>query len=343
MRTGADLTIGAYSIRKAMDMKKCFLIMLCMIILSFFPVYAESITLNWSALNTENDEVTENTSETADEASRLCVDIGFYLNGAAPGDRLDEALIHQVLNTIKPFAHTLRLYASSDELAKVYPLAHADGFDIIAGAWLSGNETDDRKELDALIEHCRSGYATTACVGSETLLRGDLDAKTLAGYIQYVRDALEEYDITITTADEISYLMKYPEIADSCDILFVNYYPYWSGIDIVNALPALDTAVRSLQNQYPDKKVMISETGYPTDGTGLSGELTDSETAALYYSQVFEWSRQTGIEVCYFECIDESWKASAEGAPGAHWGFLNSDLTVKDCYLNTPVFKGIYN
>ncbi len=324
-------------------MKKCYLIMLCMIIMSFFSVNAESVSLIQPIQNTDKANAEENTANPSDGTACLSVDIGFYINDMVPGDKLDETMIHRILDAVKPFAHTLRLYASSDELAKVYPLAHADGFDIIASAWLNGNEINDRQELDALIEHCRNGYAETACIGSETLLRGDLDAKTLAGYIQYVRDALKGYNITITTADEISCLMKYPDIADSCDILFVNYYPYWSGIDIANALPALDSAVQSLQTKYPDKQIMISETGYPTDGTSLSGELTDSETAALYYSQVYEWSRQTGIEVCYFECIDENWKTTAEGAPGAHWGFLNSDLTLKDCYLDAPVFRDIYN
>jgi|GEM_PF-6053421 len=274
-------------------------------------------------------------------ADKIAVDIGFYIDGSRPGDGLDKTMIAAQLHAVEPFADTIRLYASSGELEPAYEIAAEMGFTVVGGAWLCGDEEADRRELDALIAHCNAGLAAAVVVGSETQLRGDLTEEELIADIAYVREHISNKEIPVTTADSIQYFQNSGNLRAACDVLFVNSYPYWSGVAVEEAGESFQRSMEALQKFCPSKQVVCSETGWPTEG-GSNGQAAAGEAeAAAYYQAVREWSLKTGTQIFFFDAADEPWKTADEGAIGAHWGILNRNLTVKDGYAACSEFRNI--
>lgn len=267
---------------------------------------------------------------------KIAVNVGFYTSGS-PGGALSTAQIRKILKETKKFADTVRFYGSAGALEPAYKIAHDMKLKVVGTAWLSSNTKDNKKEMDALIRHCKKGYVSVACVGSETLLRGDLSAKKLIADIQYVRKRVKK-TIPVTTADDSGRLMANKKVGAACDVLMVNIYPYWAGVEAKKGKAAFAATVKKVKGAYPGKKLIISETGWPTAGGAVNKAKANASSAARYFTDIRKWSLSTGIPVLWFDAADEPWKTSAEGKAGAHWGIMTKDCKVKSCYKKLAVF-----
>ena len=73
------------------------------------------------------------------------------------------------------------------------------------------------------------------------------------------------------------------------------------------------------------KKVIISETGWPTKGEKYGDALPSYENAMEYFILTHTWVQSKGIESFYFSSFDEVWKMNHEGEYGAYWGIWDKD------------------
>ena len=270
---------------------------------------------------------------------RLAVDIGFYTDGSWAGGPLSEASIRAQLTRAAAFADTVRFYSAAGPVAPAYEIARELGLTVAGTAWISGDEAADQAELDGLIAQCNAGRVRLACVGSETLLRGEQSIPELIEKLNYVRDRLEDPSIPVTTADTLEFFLNSPALRRACDVLFVNLFPYWSGSSIESAPADFAEAVARLRAKAGGKEILISETGWPTAGQTIQGSaVPGEENAARYFEAIRAWSLETGTPLFWFSFSDEPYKANTEGACGAHWGLLEDDLDLKPCYEMTEFF-----
>jgi len=77
------------------------------------------------------------------------------------------------------------------------------------------------------------------------------------------------------------------------------------------------------------KRVIISETGWPDQGSAEGGAVPSTENALKYFIDTYAWAEEAGIEVFYFSSFDEAWKVGAEGDVGAFWGLWDKDGNFK--------------
>ncbi len=278
-------------------------------------------------------------------AQTIAVNVGFYTeNGSSPGGTLSMETIRQQLEAVAGFADTVRFYSSGGEVQKAYDAAHDMGFSIVGTAWLTKENTEanrqaNQAELEALIDNCKNGYVQAACVGSETLLRGDLTAESLIEKIRYVRSQIPE-DIPVTTADSWDILLGSAAVRNACDLLMPNCYPYWGGESINEASASFARSMASLQAAARSKQIIVSETGWPTAGQTKGNAVPGADTAARYFSEVRDWSLSTGTQVLWFDAVDEPWKGlTEEGEAGAHWGLMTNDFVFKEDFANTTFFR----
>jgi exo-beta-1,3-glucanase (GH17 family) len=68
------------------------------------------------------------------------------------------------------------------------------------------------------------------------------------------------------------------------------------------------------------KKVIITETGWPSEGSSLGGANPSYSNYLKYFINSQLWSKDENVEMFYFSSFDESWKVDAEGDVGAFWG-----------------------
>ena len=86
---------------------------------------------------------------------------------------------------------------------------------------------------------------------------------------------------------------------------------------------------RIAKNAGKGKRVIITETGWPDQGTNLRGAVPSTENAIKYFINAQQWSKEENIELFYFSSFDESWKVGAEGDVGAFWGIWDKDEVLK--------------
>jgi exo-beta-1,3-glucanase (GH17 family) len=77
------------------------------------------------------------------------------------------------------------------------------------------------------------------------------------------------------------------------------------------------------------KKVIITETGWPSMGSKLWGAHPSYKNYLKYFINAQLWSKDQNIEMFYFSSFDESWKVEAEGDVGAYWGLWDKDEVAK--------------
>lgn len=275
---------------------------------------------------------------------KIAVDVGFYTDGSEPGSPLSEALIRQQLEAVSVFSDTVRFYKAGGEEYKAYRIAHEMGFNVVGTAYLCGNEAEDKAEMDALIELCNNGLVDVAVVGNETLLDSGngpkLTARQLVRDIQYVRAGLTDSSIPVSTSDSVDVLLANASVRNACNLIMPNCYPFWGKTHIDNAAAAFMNSINALKAVSGGKQVLISETGWPTDGGTNGSAVPNEENAAQYFEQIREWSLSTGTQVLYFDAADEPWKAgpNGEGDVGSHWGFMTTGFELKDGYAGLSFF-----
>jgi len=261
-----------------------------------------------------------------------------YLNGPPPpaGPPITDSGNYQLMSSISALTKWVRTFSTTGGQEATGRIAHWLGLKAAVGAFLSGDHTRNELEISNLISLAMAREVDIAIVGSEVLRRADLPAADLLTYIQQVRRSIPP-DIPVTTADIYGKLLEHPEIISSCDILFANFYPYWEGSRV-------DTAIASLHRRYAQlvaasarRPVVVSETGWPSEGNVVGSAVPSIENASLYFLNFVSWARENTAAFFYFEAFDESWKAEAEGPQGAHFG-ISTPSSLKPGMA--PVFYG---
>lgn len=265
-------------------------------------------------------------------ASKIAVNIDFYTSGR-PNQAISESTMRAHLNAVSKFADTVRFYSASGTANKAYAIAKGMGFRVIGNAWISGNATDDKREMDALIKLANDGLVDMAVVGSETQYAGLCSMDTLIRDIMYVRDRITA-DIPVTTAETLGIVAGSARLRKACDVLFVNSYPIYEKIPIENAVSHLTNQLQNLHALGNGKQLIVSETGWATAGSPVA----NGDNAVQYFEGVRAWSLRTGINVVYFQSADAPWKESQEKEYGAHWGFMDTKLRLKGAYAQTRFF-----
>ncbi len=77
------------------------------------------------------------------------------------------------------------------------------------------------------------------------------------------------------------------------------------------------------------KKVIITETGWPSKGGTEVAADSNEENAIRYFINTQKWSQKDNVDIFYFSSFDESWKTGDEGDVGAYWGVWDKNEKLK--------------
>src|SRR5690606_14114449 len=100
-------------------------------------------------------------------------------------------------------------------------------------------------------------------VGNEALLRAELTVPELVKYIRRVRDQVQ---VPVSTAETWDVWLANPQLAEAVDFIAVQILPYWDGTRIDEAVESVFARYQQLRRTFPDKKIVLSEVGWPSDG-----------------------------------------------------------------------------
>ncbi len=263
-----------------------------------------------------------------------------YTDGSDPnlGAQVNEAQLAARLEIVKPYTQWVRTFGSTLGIEKAGSIAKSQGFKTALGAWIGRDTAANETEITNLINAGKAGQADLVIVGSEVLLRGDLSEQALLAYINQVKQQLP--GIPVAYADIYSVLIAHPNVINAVDVIFANYYPYWEQVPVDQAIARLQDMHQRMLAAAKGKPVVVSETGWPSDGASQGNAIASLTNANQYFQKFIFWANANNVDYFYFEAFDEPYKAKYEGSQGAHWGLWDSNLNLKpgmDAILNADI------
>jgi glucan 1,3-beta-glucosidase len=251
-----------------------------------------------------------------------------YEEGQQPGDTLTEEQIRRRLKIIQPYTKWIRSFSCTEGNELIPKIARELGIKTFVGAWLGNDAEINKKEIAGLIKLANEGYVDIAAVGNEVMYRQDLSEEELLSFINEVKEKITT-DVPVGYVDAYYEFEDRPVISDACDIILANCYPFWEGCHQDYSLLYMKDMYRRAQRAGKGKKVIITETGWPNQGSSLAGAVPSEENAMKYFINAQLWSKEEDIDLFYFSSFDESWKVGSEGDVGSYWGIWDKDEQLK--------------
>jgi len=250
-----------------------------------------------------------------------------YEEGQKPGDPITEAQIRRRLKIIAPYTQWIRSFSCTEGNDLIPKLAKEYGLKTLVGAWLGDDKTTNDKEMKALIKLSKDGFVDIAAVGNEVMYRGDLSEIELLNHIQDFKTAV--LNVEVGYVDAYYEFTDRPKITEACDVILANCYPYWEECHMNYSLLYMKQMYQQALRAGQGKKVIITETGWPSQGSDLGVSHPSHDNALKYFINAQLWSDQDQIEMFYFSSFDESWKVGSEGDVGAFWGLWDKNEKLK--------------
>jgi glucan 1,3-beta-glucosidase len=256
----------------------------------------------------------------------LC--FSMYEDGQKPGDHISEEQVRRRLKIIEPYTKWVRSFSCIEGNEFVPKIAREFGMKTLVGAWLGDDAEKNEKEIEALIQLAKDGFVDIAAVGNEVMYRKDLSEDELLAFIHKVRKEIPVH-IPVGYVDAYYEFTIKPRITEACDVILTNCYPYWEGTNQEYAMSHMKSMYHQAKSVANGKKVIITETGWPSQGESFKDSHPSEENAIKYFINTQLWSKDENIEIFYFSSFDESWKVGPEGEVGAHWGIWDKNEKLK--------------
>jgi GPH family glycoside/pentoside/hexuronide:cation symporter len=251
-----------------------------------------------------------------------------YVEGQEAGDILSANQIRRRLDIIVPHTQWIRSFSCTEGNELIPEISKQKGLKTLVGAWISDDKERNEKEINSLINLAKAGMVDIAAVGNEVLHREEISEYELLQYIARVRKALPK-SIPVGYVDAYYQFLDRPALVDACDVILTNFYPFWEGAANNDAIAYLNRMMELTQQVAKGKKIIITETGWPSLGEVVDAAEPSVLNSMKYFINTQEWAKNQNIELFYFSSFDESWKVKQEGAVGAGWGIWDKNEKLK--------------
>jgi exo-beta-1,3-glucanase (GH17 family)/cellulose synthase/poly-beta-1,6-N-acetylglucosamine synthase-like glycosyltransferase len=236
--------------------------------------------------------------------------------------------ISQDLELIADKVHAVRTYSVSNGMEAIPELAAEYGLNVTIGAWISKDKEANQQEIERLIALSRKNNRNIVrtLVGNEVILRKDLTVPELMDYIRLVKKRTWR---PVSTAETWDIWLKHPELAKEVDFIAVHILPYWEGIAAGQAIKYVFDRYHTLQAAFPDKPVVITEVGWPSNGKAIKNAKASLTLQATFLREFLYIAQKEKLIYYVVEAFDQPWKIDKEGSSGAYWGIYDAQRQAK--------------
>jgi exo-beta-1,3-glucanase (GH17 family)/cellulose synthase/poly-beta-1,6-N-acetylglucosamine synthase-like glycosyltransferase len=221
----------------------------------------------------------------------------------------------------------IRTYSSLNTLREIPRLAAKHKIKVSVGAWINKDAKTSMEEVRSAIELANTeDNVIRVIVGNEAIWRKDVTVEQMIEYLDYARERSSE---PVSTAEQWHVWLEHPELAKHVDFIAVHMLPFWEGIDVKDAVPFIKEQMTRLERTFPNKRIIITEVGWPSDGRTREYAVASTANEAQFLRRFLYMAKQEGYIYYLMEAFDQPWKASDEGSVGAYWGVYNVDRQPK--------------
>jgi exo-beta-1,3-glucanase (GH17 family)/cellulose synthase/poly-beta-1,6-N-acetylglucosamine synthase-like glycosyltransferase len=225
------------------------------------------------------------------------------------------------MKKLAPLTRAIRLYSSTGGVELVPPIAAEFGIKVTVGAWIDKNVDRNEREIDSAINLARhNGNVIGVVVGNETVYRGEQKVDDLIELIKRVKKSV---NVPVTTGEIWNIWRDNPQLGYSVDFIAAHVLPYWENFTASQAADQAVSMYQLLRNQFPGKRIVIAEFGWPSAGYNLRNAEPGPFEQAMVLRNFVSRAEAIGMEYNIVEAIDQPWKFF-EGGVGPYWGILNA-------------------
>ncbi|MCL2716224.1 MAG: glycosyltransferase [Alphaproteobacteria bacterium] len=246
----------------------------------------------------------------------------------------------------------------------------------------SGKYVSERTELEIakVIELAkRNSNVVGVVVGNETLFRGD---QTVDDLIELIKRVKSQVTVPVTTGEIFSQWQINPSkdyvkslrenfrkkddryknlalpeldkairnlytderlrLASSVDFIAPHILPYHNNQPAAEAVDYAMNVYQELRKEYPGKRIMVAEFGWPSAGYNFGAAFPGTFEQATVLRNFVSRAEAIGMEYNIIEGIDRAWKARLEGGVGPYWGVLNAAREAKFPWTGPVVSPGYW-
>src|SRR5215218_2707930 len=242
-----------------------------------------------------------------------------------PTTQISPEQIAQDLAQLARITDCVRTYSIENGLDQVPALAAKVGLKVIQGIWLSSNRIKNLAQMALAVELTKEhpGVITALVVGNEVLLRGEMTTSDLAANIRSVKSRVT---VPVTYADVWEFWLRNREVYEAVDFVTIHILPYWEDIPVRAKFAAghVDDIRKRMAVAFPNKEILIGETGWPSAGRMREGALPSRTNQARVVSEILDLAKRENFRVNLIEAYDQPWKRQLEGTVGGHWGIYGA-------------------
>ncbi len=247
-------------------------------------------------------------------------------NPLSDGTHIPAWQIDEDFARLKNVTDCVRSYSIEHGLDQIPEIARKHGLKVIQGLWLSSNAAKNETQIATTVGLAKRfpDVIQSVVVGNEVLLRGEISGPDLAGIIRRVKS---QVSMPVTYADVWEFWLRHREIYDAVDFVTIHILPYWEDFPIPaeQAAAHVDSIRRQMVAAFPDKEILIGETGWPSAGRMREGALPSLANQALVIQGVLALAKRDKFHVNVIEAFDQPWKRRLEGTVGGYWGLFDAD------------------
>ncbi len=263
-----------------------------------------------------------------------------FREGANPTNGREPTLaqVRDDLSLMAGLTSQIRTYSTVGSNYGIPTIADKMGLRVMAGAWIDVDPDKNRVEIDNLVDLAmNNGSVSRVTVGNESIYKNLVKVPQLIDYIREVKRRLP--GIPVSTSEPFDIWLKNPQLLDEVDFVGVHVLPFWNGIPVEDAVAWTMGNYRAvkdaLQRRGLDKRVVLTEIGWPSQGLQRSGAVASPVNQGIFLRNFVREAKKDDVEYFIIEGFDQPWKAEFEGGVGAYWGVWDGHRELK------PALQGI--
>ncbi|PHH74819.1 hypothetical protein CDD83_4495 [Cordyceps sp. RAO-2017] len=222
---------------------------------------------------------------------------------------------HEIEKDFQHFAASysiVRIYGTDcDQVAKVYAAAKAHGMKIFLGIWDPSSAID---EAEAILAGVNGDWdrVHTVSVGNELVNSDQARPVDMAAAVIKVRSFLRQkgYKGPVVTVDTFTAYLSHPQLGQVSDYCAVNAHAFFDPtISAPESGRWLRETVERVKTACPgSKKVVVTETGWPTKGDPNGRAVPSISNQRFAMDSIkHEFSSDPG-DVIFFSAFNDLWK-----------------------------------
>jgi exo-beta-1,3-glucanase (GH17 family) len=207
----------------------------------------------------------------------------------------------------------VRIYGTDcNQVAMVREAAKANDMKVFLGIW---NLKTMAEETDEIIKGMNGEWnmVFAISVGNEVIDRGEASAEEVVEAIKKTRSRVREagFKGPVVAVNTQAVMEAHSEVCQASDVCALNVHPFFNAnTSAEEAGKWVMEAVKRVQALMPkDKKVMVAETGWPTEGQSNGAAVPGKEQQKTALEAISKAYAEHPAELFLFSAFNDLWKA----------------------------------